>query len=454
MPKECRPQSGPEFGPGHPVTIVAWRDQAQELCDQGNYVDAEGPARRALDGLVEVRGAEHRDVVWASRWLGFILQTLQRFEEAEECYRQALAIAGKQLRPDGKTNAEIILELCDSLTEQSKNKEVEQFYPAALLSIENIHGHHHPVVIEIRTKLARLTCLHGDYKNAQTEYQLLVTETEKQYGIADKRTPDNVFNMAANLISLERYEEAETWCRRGLTASEEVLSIDDPVISDMRMLLVKILERQAKLDEAEEICRQALEARKRVMGREHPQILKSMEWLAYFWELKGDYQAALEIAKEAYQGSVKVPGPRHSRTREWASRVRHIAAELRERDGSIDIDIGHLGLDDDEESNHGGANEDILNEGSSEGNDNQDANEEETDNWETDEEGERPLTRELSTSRASHKGHRQPPVSRELDAHGPAPLERSPMTEQAQRRRLANRKKPRRRLTHMKTPRQ
>lgn len=251
--------------------------------------------------------------------------------------------------------------------------------------MEHTYGRNHLGILRIRAKLAQLMVRRGHHKRAETEFRSAVAELEEQFGIADERTIGTIFDMVRDLVSLEQYENAETWCKRCLIASEAARGVDRPDTSGMRMLLAEVLVKQARLNGAEETCRQALEARQHKLGPRHPLTLYSMEWLAYIFETQGNLEQAFQIENMVYQSSANALGPKDPLTKARASRVRRVAAQLKERDGTIAADVEQFALSIGEEStdeDDAGQRSDEQSSGS--GSDNTDINEEESDGWETE----------------------------------------------------------------------
>ena len=189
------------------------------LARQQRFDEAEQAYRQAIDLKSDLAGAYNN--------LGILLRKQQRVDEAEQAYRQAI-----ECKSDF---AEAYNNLGNLLADQQRLDEAEQAYRQA---------------IDLKSDLA------GAYNNLGNllRKQQRVDEAEQAYRQALEHQPDdaNAYNNLGNLLAdQQRLDEAEQAYRQALE--------HQPDDANAYNNLGNLLADQQRLDEAEQAYRQALE---------------------------------------------------------------------------------------------------------------------------------------------------------------------------------------------------
>ena len=108
-----------------PDTLESMDNMALALNYQGNYDEAEGMHRRALEGREKVLGKEHPDTLSSMNNMALVLDYQGKYHEAERMHRQVLDIRQKVQVPEHPDRLTSMGNLALVLDNQGKYDEAE-----------------------------------------------------------------------------------------------------------------------------------------------------------------------------------------------------------------------------------------------------------------------------------------------------------------------------------------
>ncbi|HEY7116283.1 MAG TPA: tetratricopeptide repeat protein, partial [Tepidisphaeraceae bacterium] len=236
--------------------------------DLGDFKQAEGMLRRALQLERERFGAQHGEVAVALNSLAEVLLSQRRLDEAESLHRQALEIR------------------------------------------RAVYGPNDPLVAESLDHLALV--LHRQWKNAEAEplYREALAIRRQAFGDQDLAVAESLSNLATLLRVEGQLDESESMHREALAIRRKRLGNEHPDVAISINGLGNVLRDQGKLDEAETMLREALAIRRKIYPPAHPYVVQSLRHLAFtlFW--RGKRSEADALLDQAVALQHKLPAQR------------------------------------------------------------------------------------------------------------------------------------------------
>lgn len=358
--------------------VDRWREKSREIVakrfpipEYGNW----SMCRRLLSHSKEVikfspvNDPDALNTAWIAYCYGLYLESREKYKEAEEMYRQALA-AKVRVFGDGNPDIPIVLHLGINLAAQEKSEEAEELFRMALARQEKMHRHKHEDTLAIISNLGTILearrnfdeaevmyrrALEGrkqtlrnehpdifasmvdvgsvlerqmKYKEAETIYLQALEGLEKTLGHEHSETIECIRQIGFMLQVQQKYEEAEAMYRRALKRLEKVFDHEHPDTLKSIRDLGSVLEQQGKYKEAEEMHRRALDGREKILDHEHPETLESMKDLGSVLKEQGKYKEAEEMYRRALKRQEKVFNHEHPNTLE---RVKDLGSVLQQQ---------------------------------------------------------------------------------------------------------------------------
>lgn len=256
------------------LALPYWMLNAAKLYEQrGQYKEAEREYRRAIETCSSQRGAAHY-------YNGMILNDLSelyrkecRFNDAENCLKQA-----------------------------------EKIFAAQFSDV-------HPELLETRVKLARVWCEQGKYSEARR----LVESTLK--------TEESVFGGEANCYVARaqdcmgtiyrqdgRYDDAQNILQKSLSNFQHVLGQNHLEVATTMRHLAYVQEDQANFSQAESLLLDSQRIVREQTGEEHPARAEAAAALAHLYLREDKYEEAEPLLKSALELSEKTLGANHTVT--------------------------------------------------------------------------------------------------------------------------------------------
>jgi serine/threonine protein kinase len=243
-------------GPENPENLVAMRDLAWSLFQQGHLADAEALQRKVIDTQRRVLGPENIETVNSVGNLADILIEQGKNTEGETLHREVIAKKKRLLGPEAQGTLSAMDNLAVALARSGKLPEAAKLEEETLAIQIHVAG---------RENLSSISCM---------------------------------INLAAMNMDMGRSDQAEKQFRQALDLERHVLGPDQPETALTAYNLAEILALQNRPDEALSLLRQAVD------HGLHPRIDLKIEKEPDFRSLRGDprFVALVADAKQRAAG--------------------------------------------------------------------------------------------------------------------------------------------------------
>jgi tetratricopeptide (TPR) repeat protein len=270
------------FGAGHPDTILAGQRLAEACLAAGRADDAVTWFQRLLDTQAVKLGPDHQDVIGARLRLGHALVAAGQLHRAISVLEDVLSASEQARGPEHADTLGAQDELAAAYLAADRHSDAIAMYRRALADRERAQGPRHPETMTTRQGLADSYLARGLAKEAVAAYKRVVADRERALGpdqldttraryglgaayqrtgktvaaervyeqaragfeqVLGPRHPDTLRSRAELALvyhRLGRYGDARALLRDTVGRLERILPDDDPLITELRAILVDI----------------------------------------------------------------------------------------------------------------------------------------------------------------------------------------------------------------------
>jgi serine/threonine protein kinase/TolA-binding protein len=180
---------------------------------------------------------------------------------------------------------------------------------------EQVNGRHSPTYLGSLINLGSAQRQYGYLKEAQeTNQQALSLANAMNTVQAQKRKITLGINMAAILIDLGDYNQAEQSMRETLDLAYDLIGAEHPQTLVLEYNLTESLYKQGKFKEAEEWSISTIEKKKKTFGEDHFYTYMSQDNLAICLSGQKKFNQALDIHQYVVMGMMNKMGENHPHT--------------------------------------------------------------------------------------------------------------------------------------------
>ncbi len=288
--------------------------------------DADAAERRGQFGLAlplrerrlvwcrQVLGEGHRDTAAAYNKLGYNLNTLGRYTDAEPLFQKALAVFRTSLGEGHPDTAAGYNNVAYNLNAQGRYPDAEPLYRKALDICRTAFGDDHPDTVVGYNNVAVNLNAQSRYADAEPLYRKALDIRRKTLGEDHASTATSYGNLAGNLHALGKYADADPLFRKALAIDRKVLGEDHPGTAVSYNNLAFNLNVQSRYADAEALYRKALDIRHKTLGDDHPSTAAGYSNLAGNLNDQGKYADATTLFWKALDIRRKVLGESHPET--------------------------------------------------------------------------------------------------------------------------------------------
>jgi tetratricopeptide (TPR) repeat protein len=253
--------------------IADWADLLERAGDyfhgRAAYPQAEQLFRDALAIREKALGSEHAVTAISLFSLAFLLQQHGDPAEAQRLYERALAINEKAYGPEHPDTAGILNWLAVLLTKQGDLARARPLLERALTIKEKVLGPEHPYTAVSLNWLAVLLTKQGDLARARLLLERALTIREKAHGPEHPVTAINLHHLARLLRDQGDFASARPLFERALAITEKALGPEHPDTNRSRCGLSRLLLLIGAPTEALPLSETALAAHDKALGRDH-----------------------------------------------------------------------------------------------------------------------------------------------------------------------------------------
>ena len=278
---------------------------ASVLEQKGEYGEAEGLLRRALDNLESLPIPPLDQITGVMDQLAGLLEKQGRLAEANEVLLQVLSNLGTmELENDSQVSLvrkrrERVLQKAGVLENQLRD---------AIKRYEQVFGPDHFYVGRGVYHLALLMEEKGNDQEAEAHYKRALEIHEGFLGPEHPAIATFYVHLAQIYRSRGDFDEAQTFLKKALAIFEDALRETEPE----RMEALKGMVLKARLNEdTTPYLQSIIEAERSNFGPNHPKVARSLRYLAMYLESKGNYVEAKDTLEQALAIFQKNLGPDH-----------------------------------------------------------------------------------------------------------------------------------------------
>ena len=278
----------------------------------GRFDDAEWLLREALATRRELSsGRDDADLAGSMNDLANLLRRKADYAEAEELYRDALAMRQRIYGDEHPEVATILNNLGTVRDRQSDYDGAESCYRQALSIRKKALGNRHENIAESQNALANVLRRMGEYEEAEVLYKDSLALRRELYGGRHPDVAESLNNLAFLYYTTGDYQRAEPLYRESLALRRTVLGDDHPEVAHSMTNLARLLRKTNRLEEAEPLYLGALAVRRRALGEQHPEVATSLNDLATLYSSKGEYAAAEPLYRQSLAMRRELLGDEH-----------------------------------------------------------------------------------------------------------------------------------------------
>jgi non-specific serine/threonine protein kinase/serine/threonine-protein kinase len=233
--------------------------------------------REAIRIRERVLGAHNRDTLEARSEYAALLETTDKWKEAELELRDALRLASGELGGSDPLTLRITRQLAATLGDQGRNAEAAQILEDLLAVYkrrEAVADHEERLArIETMFILAETRRILGEQSSAESLYHDVIRAYEAAYRVEHPRMLNAMNNLGLVLWEQGRLSEAEQIFRDTLDGRVRVLGELHLVTARTYDNLGLILSDQREFEEAERLQRRALSILEQILGPDNPDTI-------------------------------------------------------------------------------------------------------------------------------------------------------------------------------------
>ena len=280
---------------------VARSHLARVLQATNRLTEAEQQYRQSLAVVERVYGPDNPGVAGNLSNLAQLLQATNHLEEAEVLFRRALAIYDKA--PEDKIRqsdiASILNNLAQLLQDTSRLAEAELLMRRSLAIVERFNeAEQHSVAIHLNN-LAWLLKITSRVTEAEPLMNRALAIDEKVYRHDHPVIARDLNNLAQLYQDTNRLAEAEPLMRRALAIDKQFYGDENPNVAIRLNNLALLLSETNRLPEAEELMRRALVIHETSYGSDHPEVAGSLINIAAILKATNRLEAAEPLIRRA-----------------------------------------------------------------------------------------------------------------------------------------------------------
>jgi len=276
----------------------------------GSLEEAEAHARRSLR-LRRRAGEEDPELAVSLNTLADVLGRRDRFAEAEELHREALALQVRSLGPRHPGVA-ATLTLLGHRVARDRLAGARELYERALEIRRSSLAPDHPLVAASLMDLGRIARASGDPGEAEAAFREAIEIRRRSLGAEHP-------GVAASMVYLaDLYRElrndgrrAEALYRRALEIQRSALGEGHPALVHPMGNLARLLSDRGEHVAAERLAREALEVRRRAFGREHRSTAEGRDAVAEELHRQGRLAESERLRRETLRLWKRTVGPEH-----------------------------------------------------------------------------------------------------------------------------------------------
>jgi CHAT domain-containing protein/Tfp pilus assembly protein PilF len=293
------------------VDLNATQKRFDQFYEAGNYPAALEEAKKLEAGVRARLGAADANYRIAIHDLARAYEAMGKYAEAEQHYKQALAIEEKLFGPGNRKLVWIINNLAIVNMRQGKDAEAEELYKRALAIQTKELGEVQAEVGFTLDNLGLIYAHQGKYAEAEAAHKRGIAIMEKSLGADHPEVAMGLNNLALLYDTQGRYSEAEALQKRALAIKEKRVGADKPTVAASLDNLASLYKEQGRYAEAEVLSKRAVAIYEKALGNEHASVGGALSNLGNLYLHQGKYTDAEALLRRGLAIYEKAFGPEH-----------------------------------------------------------------------------------------------------------------------------------------------
>src|ERR1700722_15418756 len=237
--------------------------------------------------------------------VALLLQTQNKFENAERMYLRALAGYEKALEPDHPDTLLVVQNLGLLYHDRGQIKQAEEMWTRALAGYEKALEPDHPDTLLVVQNLGLLYHGRGQIKQAEETWTRALTGYEKALEPDHPDTLRVVQSLGELYHGRGQIKQAEEMWTRVLAGYEKALEPDHPDTLRVVQSLGELYHGRGQIKQAEEMWTRALAGYEKALEPDHPDTLRVVQSLGELYHGRGQIKQAEEMWTRVLAGYEK-----------------------------------------------------------------------------------------------------------------------------------------------------
>lgn len=314
IPSRCVAVTAPQHTPEQ---LAAFQEatsllkQINQLYAAGKYSTAIPLAKRVLELIEKVVGANNPYYAMPLTLLANLYKAQGNYQQAQPLYEQALALRHKTLPANDPSIVINLQDLGDIYREEGKYQQAQSLLEQAKAIALQIWKTNDPRIANILNSLGMLYRQQGNYQQAQLLYKRALEIRQKATNVDDILVANSFNNLAELYEAQGKYKQAQPLFERALKITENAQGKNTPLVANSLNNLGDLYYLQGKYQEAQPLYQSALKIRESVLGAAHPDVATSLNSLGNLYYAQGDYRKAQPLDQRALEINEKAMGVDH-----------------------------------------------------------------------------------------------------------------------------------------------
>lgn len=279
--------------------------------NQGKYKEAESYCKQAFEAIENdpEMGSDCANMAMVMNNFAALYAQLSRMDEAEQFYKQAIAIGEKLYGKDSPNVSIGRLNLGQLYYDWGNFKDARKVLEDSLSTFKTPESKATMFYAVCLHHMGELNRLEGNYKLSEQFFKQAVSEAASSIGKNHPYYAGALQNLGELYTRLGRYKEAETLYNEALAIYERQPNPEFPGKAKIWHELAFLYEEQGKYEQATEMCQKALKLREKIFGKKHGEYAASLNCLATIYSSEGKYKEAEPLLIECLDVRKSVYGP-------------------------------------------------------------------------------------------------------------------------------------------------
>jgi tetratricopeptide (TPR) repeat protein len=282
--------------------IARWKQLNQEvrrLNNEAKFGEGIAIGEQALTLARELWGDKHPNVASSLNNLAELYRALNRYQEAEPLYKEAIAIDHHSLPPVHSQLATHLNNLALLYKSLNRYQEAEDLYKEAIAIARHSLP---PLDPQLATHLNNLALLYralNRYQEVEPLYKEAIAIDRQSLPPLDPSLATHLNNLANLYRTLNRYKEAEDLYKEAIAIDRHSLPPLDPQLASHLNNLAELCRTLNRYQEAEDLYKEAIAIDRQSLSPLHPSLATHLNNLANLYRTLNRYKEAEDLYKEA-----------------------------------------------------------------------------------------------------------------------------------------------------------